>query len=110
MSLKKGELDVTTWCNGSHDPDNGKGYGLRVRREDVPIFRGIDRIELICDGVCYDLAITPSFFRKCHELRHRAIGEYLVKRGLTRWPKGNPHKIRLHFIINGKVMQLYMPD
>jgi hypothetical protein len=89
---------VTGWNNGSPNNTTGSGYGVRLRREDRnkhfrPDWSSVN-VEL--EGVgATTVNLTPSFWRRCTELRSPAIGKWLLNHGLAPWPKGNPPKMRL---------------
>ncbi|WP_157383445.1 hypothetical protein [Nonomuraea coxensis] len=93
-------MRVTGWNNGSHNP-NGSGYGLRISKADRDRF--FDRrwhsvlLELEKDQLVA-VPITPSFWRRCTELRSGEIGHWLIKQDLAPWPKGNPPALVLEHL------------
>jgi hypothetical protein len=89
---------VTGWSDGSPNNASGSGYGVRLRREDRDKhFRSAwssVSVELEEAGAV-TVKLTPSFWRRCIELRSPAIGKWLLDHGLAPWPKGSPPKMRL---------------
>jgi hypothetical protein len=89
---------VTAWNNGYHNRD-GEGYGLRVRTVDRNKFfeRTWKYVLLELEGYwkVIKVKITPSFWKKCSELRSPKIGLWLNKKGLGTWPKGKPPKFSM---------------
>jgi hypothetical protein len=47
------------------------------------------------DGLRHDIAITDGFWKKCPELRSRAIKEWMTANGLIPWPKQDPPSFEL---------------
>ncbi len=102
------EIELSGWSDGR--PDWGGslfGFGLRVSMKDREIFRKYSTIKLELPrpaGKFYrlEVAITPSFWRKCPELRHKKIGEWMWERGdclpeaASPWPdgKGRPPRYK----------------
>ena len=91
------------WNNGSHSP-SGSGYGLKMTRSDRDTYfknnwnsvsvllPGSERPEII------EVTISPSFWRKCLELRNQKIGIWLIRNGYAPWPKGKPPQFTVDFI------------
>jgi hypothetical protein len=89
---------VTGWHNGSPNLATGAGYGLRVRRRDRdsefrPGWTAV-RLELGGDRTV-SVTVSPSFWRRCRELRSEDIGRWMLQNGLAPWPKGCPPRLRL---------------
>lgn len=84
---------VTAWNNGKH-LSSGAGYGLRLSTADRdryfrPEWRNV--AVLLPDWtVPVTVELSPSFWRRCSELRHRDIGRWLYANGYVPWPKGKP--------------------
>ena len=89
---------VTVWSDGSPNNTTGSGYGVRLRPKDRDKHFHPDGssvgIELEGGGAIV-VNLTPSFWRRCTELRDPAIGKWLLEHGLAPWPKGNPPKLHL---------------
>jgi hypothetical protein len=89
---------VTGWNNGSPNNTTGSGYGVRLRQEDRdkhfrPRWSSVSiKLE---GGGGVPVNLTPSFWRRCAELRSPAIGKWLLDRDLAPWPKGNPPRLHL---------------
>ena len=92
---------LSGWHGGG---ENGM-FGLRVSVKDRELFRGLPRVNLELPGSHgksrrIRINLSPSFWRKCPELRSREIGEWMSERGdchprrRTPWPggKGRPPK------------------
>lgn len=81
---------VTAWSNGSG------GYGFKIAEHDRDRFfdRGHPRVvlELTGQGEIV-VALSPSFWRTCRELRSAQIGRWLRINGLAPWPNGRPPKV-----------------
>jgi hypothetical protein len=74
-------------------PDgSGRHYGLRISARDRDTY--FDpywlSVTLKIDGRTISVDITPSFWKRCTELRSAAIGKYMLRKGLAPWPKGQP--------------------
>lgn len=86
------------WNNGKHLPA-GAGYGLRIKKADRDRYfqPKWQTVSIILDGMSdrIEITLTPSFWRKCHELRSQAIGQWLIKNGYAPWPNGKPPKCKL---------------
>jgi hypothetical protein len=89
---------VTGWNDGSPNNTTGSGYGVRLRREDRDKHFHLDwsSVSVELEGTrAITVSLTPSFWRRCTELRNLAIGKWLLDHGLAPWPKGKPPKMRL---------------
>jgi hypothetical protein len=89
---------VTGWNDGSPNNTTGAGYGIRISRSDRD--RHFEQhwrsVMIEFEGQATTQAnLTPSFWRRCTELRGREIGRFLLDHGLAPWPKGRPPKLRL---------------
>jgi len=89
---------VTAWKNGRHS-DQNLAYGIRINPEDRDIFfmkswSSID-LSLPDRNDFLNIAITPSFWKECHELRHPSIGQWFRENNHTPWEKGCPPKFVL---------------
>jgi len=89
-------LIVTAWNNGSWNR-TGAGYGIRISVKDRnQYFRPEwESVIIVLDDREVEVNLSKSFWSKCPELRKKEIGEWLIKNGLGRWPKGNPPKLKL---------------
>lgn len=85
-------MKVTIWNDG------GTTYGVRVgsANRDAHFDRRWTEIELELDGKVYSIPISKGFWNKCPEVRSPMIREWLMRRGLTEWPKGKPPRLELH--------------
>lgn len=84
---------VAAWNNGKQLA-SGADYGLRLSAADRDRhFRREWREASVLlpgqDGPVR-VALTPSFWRRCTELRHADIGRWLRATGYVPWPKGRP--------------------
>ena len=55
-------------------------------------------IELEGETNQINVNLSPSFWRRCKELRSAGIGRWLIKNGLAPWPRYNPPELRLEHI------------
>jgi hypothetical protein len=82
---------VKAWNDGKHLPTGG-GYGLQITKEDRDRWFRPEwkTVSLIIEGQTepVQVKLSPSFWNKCHELRHKAIGKWLIQNGYAPWPKG----------------------
>ena len=89
---------ATAW-NNDHHHSSGAGYGLRISAEirDRCFDRGWDDVTLHLQG--HDkpviVNITPSFWRRCSEMRSKEIGRWLIRNEDAPWEKGSPPKFRI---------------
>lgn len=89
---------VSAWKGGKYS------YGFRIR---TSVVKGSDRdehfdsswefvyLKLPDENEELKVKITPSFWRKCPELRNGSIREWLRKMGLVPWPYRKPPKFNL---------------
>src|SRR4029079_13775275 len=94
-----GMLSVKAWTNGSHR-QSGAGYGLKLSKADRDKWvRRNWRVVTLhpLGGAPFTVSIdNDSFWNEtCREIPHRAIGSWLVARGLAPWPKGQPPEVSL---------------
>ena len=71
-------MRVVGWSNGSPNNETGAGYGIRVSRSNRE--RYFDRTWLavklnIEEQIQVSIDISPSFWRRCIELRSQKIGK-----------------------------------
>ncbi len=91
-------FQATAWNNGQQ-LGSGAGYGLRISAQDRDRFfhRSWGDVTLHLQG--YDKSvsvnITPSFWRRCSELRSQDIGRWLVQKGHVPWERGDPPRFRM---------------
>lgn len=91
-------MEVRGWSNGSPNNDTGAGYGIRLSPSDRDRWFRQDWSNVTLhleDGGKTQVNVSPSFWRCCTELRHKAIGRFLIDRGLAPWPKGSPPRLSL---------------
>lgn len=90
------EYIVTAW--------KGWSYGIRIFSKDVERFlRQVNGhykvlIQLEDTNEMYEVKITPSFYRGCHELRGKVFTEYFKIKGITEWEKGKPPRLKLTYL------------
>ncbi|MFQ5802813.1 MAG: hypothetical protein ACE5JQ_07980 [Candidatus Methylomirabilales bacterium] len=88
---------VTAWKNGPHGPDTL--YGLRIREPDRARYfrRRWQTVHLRLPGGhgVAAVALSPSFWRSCPELRSERIGEWLRTTGAAPWSRGRPPRYTL---------------
>jgi len=83
------------WNNGSHLL-SGSGYGLKMTESDRDANFNVnwDSVNVHLPGPerpeVIEVTITPSFWKKCSELRNQKIGKWLIRNGYAPWPKGKP--------------------
>ncbi len=99
-------MQVTTWNNGSFN-ESGAGYGVRISSRDREIFFDDrwEHVTVLVDNSSVHFDLKKTFWSTCPELRSKKIGEYLIKNGLERWQKGNPHKLSLS-LVEGNTFKL----
>ncbi|CAH7009359.1 MULTISPECIES: hypothetical protein [Vibrio] len=90
-------MEVKVWTNGKPNYETGAGLGVRIARmdRDSNFSQSQPNIRLLVDDEVVELELAPSFWRKCHEIRHRKIGKWIVYHGLHKAPKGHPNKLLL---------------
>ena len=99
-------MKVTTWNNGTFNP-SGAGYGIRIPREfrDAHFKPEWDSVQLHIEDKVININLKPTFWTTCNELRSKEIGSYLIKHGLGKWDKGQPHILNLE-LVNRSSFQL----
>lgn len=88
------------WSNGKPSV-TGAGYGVAISTadRDQSFDKGWSEVRIDLDGrETIEVALTPSFWRTCTELRHRRIGAWMMDRGLAPWTKGRPPEMILETI------------
>ena len=85
------------WHNGSPRP-SGAGYGLAIATRDRDDYFEHSWNLVVLDlesGPTVEVALSPSFWRNCSELRSAEIGRWLLQAGAAPWPKGSPPRVEL---------------
>jgi hypothetical protein len=94
----QGHMVVTGWNDGSPNNTTGSGYGIRISHKDRDRYFTQEwpsvTIELEGESVT-EANLTPSFWRRCTELRGREIGRFLLEHRLAPWPKRKPPRLKL---------------
>ena len=91
-------MNVTGWSNGHPNPATGSGYGVRIATPDRDAHsrrrwsRVVVRME---GGESVRVTLSPSFWRRCSELRSAKIGLWMLDHGVAPWPKGRPPELVL---------------
>lgn len=89
---------ATGWSSGSPNHATGSGYGIRISHSDRDRYfrHAWPYVTIEIEGFgAVEASISPSFWRKCSELRNRTIGQWMIEHRLAPWPKGSPPKFRL---------------
>ncbi len=90
-------MQVTAWRGGT--------YGLKVQTSDRDrLFdRGWQDVILELQGQGQSVVtVSPSFWRRCSELRSADIGWWLHQNGLAPWPHGQPPKMVMEQIAGNR--------
>lgn len=92
-------MKVTTWNNGSFNM-SGAGYGIRISKELRNRYFNInwDSIVLYVEEKTVEIKLRDTFWTTCSELRSKEIGLFLIKNGLDKWDKGQPHELELNIV------------
>ncbi|MCE7556437.1 hypothetical protein [Aliivibrio fischeri] len=90
-------MEVKVWTNGKPNYETGSGFGVRIARKDRDsnFLQSQPIVRLLVDDEVVEVELTPSFWRKCHEIRHQKIGKWIVYHGLHKASKGYPNKLLL---------------
>lgn len=89
---------VSGWDNGKRNDRTGGGYGIKMagRDRDKHFRRAWASVVVELDnGEAAVARLSPSFWRKCPELRCATIGKWMLDQGLAPWSKGKPPRFRL---------------
>lgn len=89
---------VGGWHNGKANNVTGVGYGIKIggKERDNYFRKAWTSVAVeIDDGEVVDAQLSPSFWRKCPELRGARIGKWMLDYGLAPWPQGNPPRFQL---------------
>ena len=92
----------TAWNNGEYNP-SGAGYGFKITYEDrIKHFqRTWKSVIVILSAKGENIEATANVDKKsfwspsCGELISREIGNWLINKGLSRWPEGQPPKLKV---------------
>lgn len=90
-------IRATAWSSGSSG-GTAPIYGLRIAaadRDRLFSSKWLSVMITLPAGAVVDAPLTPSFWRRCTEIRHPAIGRWLLMERLAPWPRGKPPKIEL---------------
>ena len=95
---------VTSWNNGDFN-ESGSGYGIRIKIKDRGIFfqNHWKTIQIGLEGENEQISVrlSPSFWKKCPELRHMNIGKWFLKNGIGKWKKQVPYHLILNSVEDG---------
>lgn len=97
-------MRAVAWHNGS-SPNEAAGYGLKFT--EVERDQAFDRswtevvVELEGDGVA-TIALSPSFWRTCSELRSTHVGRWLLDQRAAPWPRGNPPGVAVRHVAGNR--------
>ena len=97
-------FETSPWTNGSPNHKTGSGFGIRIP---IEVYRALfrkswDHVVLLIDGNEFEVPISPSFWNKCHELRSKSIGQWLIKHGRNKWPSMTPPRITVTYQGNNR--------
>ena len=102
---------VKAWNNSAHHV-SGAGYGIRISSHDIKEFDTLwDNITIrIQDQPVFPARITNSFWNgKCHEIRSKKIGNWIISSGNRYWDNGNPPSFEFNQI-EGNLFELKKLD
>ena len=88
---------ATGWHNGSR-PEEPDGYGLRLapRDRDKYFEREWNEVVIALEaGPEVTIALSPSFWRSCSELRSPEVGQWLLASQAAPWRQGSPPGVAL---------------
>jgi len=94
---------ATTWNNGQYHT-SGAGYGIKISLENRERFFNRDWKTVIIhlNGFDHPVEVNvakESFWnRTCGELISRHIGLWLHRNNCARWPRRQPHQVRMTVI------------
>ncbi len=90
-------MRATAWHNGGA-PDQAAGYGIKFTKGDRDRHFDPAWTEIIIklDSDQTTVALSPSFWRNCSELRSVDIGRWLLEAGAAPWASGNPPGIAVN--------------
>ena len=96
------QLIWTALNNGEYKP-SGAGYGFKITYEDrIKHFqRTWKSVIIILPAEDENIEIAANVDKKsfwsppCGELISKKIGNWLIKRGFSRWPQGQPPKLKI---------------
>lgn len=85
-------MHATAWHNGG-SPLDPAGYGIKFTEQtrDKHFDPAWETVILELHGdESTAIALSPSFWRSCSELRSADVGRWLLKAEAAPWPKGSP--------------------
>ncbi|MEM5781683.1 MAG: hypothetical protein QXD43_00600 [Candidatus Aenigmatarchaeota archaeon] len=93
-------MKATIWNNGS------LGWGIRVgnKNREKYFSKNQDIIIINFDGINYGFELKPSFWRKCCEIRGKAIKNWVEKHGLKSKDKINLDVIKSYKIFKASLI------
>ncbi len=85
------KLRATAWHNGGAATD-GAGYGIKFSKggRDRHFRKEWSEVVIEFGDLEATVALTPSFWRPCSELRSAVIARWLLETGEAPWPHGQP--------------------
>ena len=84
-------MEVSAWTNGQGY------YGIKVKGADRERYfeRSWNSVEIELDNRIVQPRLSPSFWKRCRELRGKEIGGWLKEKALIPWPEGKPPRFDL---------------
>lgn len=86
-------MEVSAWSSG------GPIYGIRIGKDlrDKLFDRNWETVNLFLGKSCeaVQVKITKGFWKKCPELRDKAIKHWFEEADLLEWERGSPPKFKL---------------
>jgi len=83
---------ATGWHNGTR-PEEPNGYGLKIVERDRDKYFDRDWEEVLITleaGPEVTIALSPSFWRSCSELRSPDVGRWFLENSAAPWRQGSP--------------------
>ena len=104
METPPSTIEVSGWKNGKFDNRKPVAIGISVGRKNAERFfdKRWDVVVIQMDGITIPVRITNGFRSKCPELRHPAIADWMKRKGLVPWARGNPPKMFLTHVFGNK--------
>jgi len=97
-------MHATAW-HKSVPSTEPTGYGIKFVARDRDRYFQTEWDSIVLDldgGESTTVALAPSFWRSCPELRSAVIGQWLIDQGVAPWSSGSPPGVVVHHLAGSR--------
>lgn len=101
-------MSASSWHNGNPNNITGAGFGLRINTafRNTHFNPAWHYVRLYLRNYPHNpviVRLSPSFWRKCPELRSKHIGLWFIMNGYNSWAPYQPHRFILRQVGNTNI-------